>query len=111
MNRLSHRIVVVTLGLGSLALVLIALYCFGSGESWSRLIGLSLMLGAGLVAWLGERARWRTMQRPMGTSRAHYLLIALVLVGLVAFFMPPQHRIRIVRFIFVFLAKILARIG
>jgi hypothetical protein len=103
--------ITVVCGVLVLAFALAALYSFGSAESWGPILGLGLMFVAGSVAWLGERARWRTMKRPMGTSRAHYLLIALVLVGLVAFFMPPQHRIRIVRFIFVFLAKILARIG
>jgi hypothetical protein len=96
---------VLVLGLASLAFTLAGLYCFGSAEPWSRCAGLALIAAGGTAAWLGERIRSRSSPLGVAPSRAHYLLIAFLLLGAVGFVMPPEHRVRVIRFLLVFLIQ------
>jgi hypothetical protein len=93
------------LGLSSLVLALAALYSFGSTERWSRFAGLALMVAAGAAAWLGEHIWSRSGPRPTKPSRGHYLFIAFLLFGAIAFAMPPEPRSRVIWFLYVFFRR------
>jgi hypothetical protein len=101
---------VLVLGVTSLASTLAGLYCYGSAEPRSRFAGLAWFIAGGTAAWLGERIRSRSS--PLGTakSRAHYLLIAFLTLGVVGFAMPPESRVRVIRFLLVFLFQALKQV-
>lgn len=99
------------LGAGSFLLVVISLYLLGSANESSRFAGLSLIWIAGVLAWLGERSRYRQERsRPTNESRSYYIAIAFAITGLLAYFIAPEDRTRILRHVLVFVGRALARV-
>jgi hypothetical protein len=80
--------------------------CFSSVEPYSRIAGLAFMVTAGLAASQVEHAQERSLHRPSAPQRAAFLLAAFTALGLIAFFMPPEDRARIVRHIVIFFARL-----
>jgi hypothetical protein len=87
-----------------------SLLLLGSASQSGRYVGLILVLAAGMMAWLGERARYRSLYpQSSRESRAHYIFFAFAVAGALAFLMPPEDRVRVVRYVLLLLARALAR--
>jgi len=96
-------------GVVCLILVFLSLYLLGSKSQTSRLAGLASMFAAAMVAWFGERVRYRSLYPNTPTeNRGHYVVIALALAGVLGFLIPPDNVFGVFRYLFVLLARILA---
>jgi hypothetical protein len=96
-------------GTGCFVITVVGLFLLGSESQSTRFAGLILISSSGVMAWLGERARYRSVN-PQGSTknRGYYLVIAFSLVGLLVFLISPYYSVAAVRSILVLLGRALA---
>ena|SRR5437773_12239257 len=106
MTRSLRPMIVLAAGL-CLVCTLAALYCYSSRSVGLRVLGLGLMLLAGLAAGFGE-ARRREVHSLRPNSRIIGLwVLGFSTLGLLGLLLPPEAPARVLRFLAVLLTKIL----